>query len=228
MDNSNDDKAQANVGLSVETPDTWPWSAFPGGPIGYQNRKTGAIVSVTYYEQLLPSYKAIYAPAYVTPQPPAGRNYHIVFDSFPWPNGPRFIEVENDEGRSIGAGVWLPREDGLCELVLPIVAVPQNDPAPKIAAARQAERDLCNEIVREAWGDKISIDAIAETAALRAENERLREALEFYRDGFRMTPKRGPTGVNHSTWSAKPELLDDCGNIALAALEVDGKTEDQP
>lgn len=54
---------------------------------------------------------------------------------------------------------------------------PRDAPAPEIAAARQAERDLCNEIVRKAWGDKISVDAMAEIAALRAENERLRKSL---------------------------------------------------
>lgn len=56
--------------------------------------------------------------------------YHIVFDGFPSPDGPRFIEVENDEGKSINAGTWAKRPDGLCALVLPIAALSQSNPSP--------------------------------------------------------------------------------------------------
>ncbi|WP_104662809.1 hypothetical protein [Ensifer adhaerens] len=45
-------------------------------------------------------------------------DYHIVFDGFPSPDGPRFIEVENAAGQSINAGEWRKRDDGLCELVI--------------------------------------------------------------------------------------------------------------
>jgi hypothetical protein len=44
--------------------------------------------------------------------------YHIIFDGPPSHEGPRFIEVENDEGRSINAGEWNQREDGYWELVI--------------------------------------------------------------------------------------------------------------
>lgn len=49
----------------------------------------------------------------------------------------------------------------------------------------------------------------------RAEIERLRAALAFYRDGFTfITDKRRP-GL---AWVPTETLLDDCGNIARATL----------
>jgi hypothetical protein len=47
------------------------------------------------------------------------KNYHVVFDGFPSPEGPRFVELEDDAGCSISAGEWRKRDDGLTELVLP-------------------------------------------------------------------------------------------------------------
>ncbi|KEA07177.1 hypothetical protein [Rhizobium rhizogenes] len=69
--------------------------------------------------------------------------------------------------------------------------------APEIAAARQAERDLCNDIVRKAWGDKISVDAMAEISVLRVENERLRKALE----PFAKAPYMGANAFNRAALS---------------------------
>ena len=43
---------------------------------------------------------------------------HIVFDGFPSPDGPKFVEVENPKGFSISVGEWRKRNDGLCELVI--------------------------------------------------------------------------------------------------------------
>lgn len=62
-------------------------------------------------------------------------------------------------------------------------------------------------------------DAETALAAKDAEITRLREALTFYKDGFKFIPKRGPTGLNHSEWQPTDELLMDCGNKALDALE---------
>lgn len=53
---------------------------------------------------------------------------------------------------------------------------------------------------------------------LTSENERLRGALAFYRDGFSFHPGRTKTGISMSEWKPKQELLDDCGAIARAAL----------
>jgi len=47
---------------------------------------------------------------------------HFVFDAFPGPQGPRFIEAEDPNGASISAGEWRRRPDGLVELVVPTVA----------------------------------------------------------------------------------------------------------
>ena len=44
---------------------------------------------------------------------------HIVFDAFPGPDGCRFIEVENEHGKSIKVGEWVSRPDGLVALVIP-------------------------------------------------------------------------------------------------------------
>lgn len=40
----------------------------------------------------------------------------IVFDGPPGPDSGRFVEVEDEQGRSINAGTWSAREDGLWEL----------------------------------------------------------------------------------------------------------------
>lgn len=36
----------------------------------------------------------------------------FIFDGPPGPTPPRFIEVEDDKGNSIGVGEWIKREDG--------------------------------------------------------------------------------------------------------------------
>lgn len=53
----------------------------------------------------------------------------------------------------------------------------------------------------------------------RAELAKAREALTFYRDGFRYHPKRSRTGVNLSEWRPTEGLLADCGERARAALQ---------
>jgi hypothetical protein len=44
---------------------------------------------------------------------------HIIFDGPPGTTPGRFVEVEDDEGRSVRAGEWHKRPDGLWELVIP-------------------------------------------------------------------------------------------------------------
>lgn len=49
---------------------------------------------------------------------------HIVFDNPPGHEGPRFIECEDADGKSVNAGHWYKRDDGYWELVvkkLPVV-----------------------------------------------------------------------------------------------------------
>lgn len=57
-------------------------------------------------------------------------------------------------------------------------------------------------------------------SATISETRALRDALAFYRDGFQLHPKRTRTGIDLSEWKPKKALLDDCGNIALNALEA--------
>jgi len=54
---------------------------------------------------------------------------HIVFDGPPDHNGPRFIEVETPEGKSVNAGEWRRRPDNLWELVIasPVVPAPEGE-----------------------------------------------------------------------------------------------------
>jgi len=41
---------------------------------------------------------------------------NIIFDGPPGPEPGRFVEVETDDGKSINAGEWIEREDGLWSL----------------------------------------------------------------------------------------------------------------
>lgn len=52
--------------------------------------------------------------------------YHIVFDAFPGPDAPRFIEVENDAGESISVGEWRRRTDGMVELLIDQAPPPES------------------------------------------------------------------------------------------------------
>lgn len=45
-----------------------------------------------------------------------GDEIRIVFDGPPGPTSGRFVEVEDEHGRSINAGEWVERDDGLWEL----------------------------------------------------------------------------------------------------------------
>ena len=77
-------------------------------------------------------FKETYEPAFTDAQdacvavaaPALPTEYHIVFDGFPSPNGPRFIELEDQNGHSLGIGAWQKREDGHAELVLPSAPAP--------------------------------------------------------------------------------------------------------
>jgi hypothetical protein len=62
-------------------------------------------------------------------------HYHVIFDGPPSPEGPHFIEVDNDEGKSIKVGEWSKRADGLWALVLPApVDAPVDDPGVTVNA----------------------------------------------------------------------------------------------
>ena len=42
-----------------------------------------------------------------------GSAINIIFDGPPGPESGRFVEVETDDGKSINAGEWIERPDGL-------------------------------------------------------------------------------------------------------------------
>ena len=52
------------------------------------------------------------------PAQAAPQELRIVLDGPPGPEAGRFVEVENAAGRSVNAGEWRERADGLWELVL--------------------------------------------------------------------------------------------------------------
>ena len=58
---------------------------------------------------------------------------HVVFDGPPGPESGRFVEVEDSEGRSINAGEWRKRDDGLWEIVFvtALAAGPVSAPSPR-------------------------------------------------------------------------------------------------
>lgn len=70
--------------------------------------------------------------------PSKGKSYHVVFDKFPDHDAPRFIELEDDNGRSISAGEWKKRDDGLVELVLPAETPPKPVPSALLLEAEKA------------------------------------------------------------------------------------------
>jgi hypothetical protein len=51
----------------------------------------------------------------------------IVFDGPPAPESGRFVEVEDDTGRSINLGEWIHRPDGFWALRLPIPLHPPGE-----------------------------------------------------------------------------------------------------
>lgn len=51
---------------------------------------------------------------------------HFVFDGPPSHESGRFVEVETPEGRSVNAGEWRERKDGLWELVVDFLSIPGN------------------------------------------------------------------------------------------------------
>lgn len=64
----------------------------------------------------------------------APQGLRIVFDGPPGPEAGRFVEVENAAGRSVHAGEWRERTDGLWELVLH-AAAPQPEQSGLVEAA---------------------------------------------------------------------------------------------
>jgi hypothetical protein len=54
-----------------------------------------------------------------TRRPDGGVYIDVVFDRMPGPEAPRFVEVEDQAGRSVRVGEWLERGDGATVLRIP-------------------------------------------------------------------------------------------------------------
>lgn len=70
------------------------------------------------------------------PKPSPPKEIRIVFDGPPGPQSGRFVEVEDEHGRSMSVGTWRKRSDGLHELALSF------DPADLREAAAHGGLDL--------------------------------------------------------------------------------------
>ena len=65
-----------------------------------------------------PDSEYVSAPAPQLAQQGAGVPVHVVFDGPPGPEAGRFVECETPDGKSINAGEWRERKDGLWELII--------------------------------------------------------------------------------------------------------------
>jgi len=79
---------------------------------------------------------------------------NIVFDGPPGPEGPRFIEVETDDGRSISVGEWQERRDGCWRLR--IAALPLVTTGVTQVAYVDPEQDLLERILKECINTELS------------------------------------------------------------------------
>ncbi len=79
---------------------------------------------------------------------------NIVFDGPPGPEGPRFIEVETDDGRSIRIGEWQERQDG--NWVLRIATLQSFRTAQDGCVDVDPEQDLLQRILKECVNTDLS------------------------------------------------------------------------
>ena len=92
---------------------------------------------------------------------------NIIFDGPPGPEGPRFIEVETDDGRSIRVGEWQQRKDG--NWGLRIVALPLVTIGAEQVDCVDPEDDLLQRILGECRNTELSAihsAGVLHTAAL--------------------------------------------------------------
>ncbi|MBC8459657.1 MAG: hypothetical protein H8D67_16830 [Deltaproteobacteria bacterium] len=71
------------------------------------------------------------------------RAINIIFDGPPSHESGRFVEVETDDGKSINAGKWVEREDGLW--ALRITELPDGCPQPGVEAEAEIRCPKCGE-----------------------------------------------------------------------------------
>ena len=78
------------------------------------------------------------------PPPPETKALNIIFDGPPAPEAGRFVEVETDDGRSVNAGEWTNRPDGMW--ALRITQLPFTTPAPAMPPCWdcEGETEVCH------------------------------------------------------------------------------------
>lgn len=174
------------------------------------------------------------------PKPP---EIYLRFDDGPGPVGPRFIESETPDGRSVGIGKWMEHPDGSGNWVLAIpnpyairdknaeleaeVERMREDSKRADACRMRAEADLFDEQKRNRATDRNI--AVREAATAKAEVERLREE----NDALRTHGELGPIVVDEAArdkLAAKvAELTKDKERMEdhLISVEWHGDDEDQ-
>lgn len=78
---------------------------------------------------------------------PQSAELRIVFDGPPGPDAGRFVEVETADGKSVNAGEWHKRDDGLWELRLTAMSRPT--PTDSLASNLSRTADALESLIRE-------------------------------------------------------------------------------
>lgn len=92
----------------------------------------------------------------------------IVFDGPPSHESGRFVEVENDQGRSIKFGVWVERDDGFWALRIlrsGLDAERERQKDERIAELEARERDVSDQLRKERDRMIQFLDAISVSAS---------------------------------------------------------------
>lgn len=95
------------------------------------------------------------------------------------------------------------------------LAEAESDKAALEAKLREAEEKINAFAIRAFHHDEVMHDEMAARQQAEGRVKVLEEALAFYRDGWAFKADKRRAGL---TWHPKETLLDDCGNIAKAAL----------
>jgi hypothetical protein len=94
----------------------------------YERFKTQGVVPATPDSALAFTAAWMAARDYYHDLQASEEEVHLIFDGPPGPEGPRFIEAENDCGQSIAVGEWRGPQFGVWALVIPRVLRERPEP----------------------------------------------------------------------------------------------------
>jgi len=120
----------------------------------------------------------------------------IVFDGPPGPEAGRFVEVENENGVSFSLGEWIARNDGYWALRIPDIE------------AKDHQMVLLTEAIDR---------HVVQIQALKADNERLRAALERIEQWCKAYPRTVFIEPTKEQWAAAKNVLkigNDCPSLS--------------